>query len=49
MMIVGYGDMVLMMWVGKIIGGVCLICGFFVVVLLIFIIGSNFNLYYVYV
>lgn len=49
MMIVGYGDMILKIWVGKIIGGVCVICGFFVVVFFILIIGSNFNFYYVYV
>lgn len=49
MIIVGYGDIILNMWLGKIIGGVCVVCGFFVVVFLIFIIGSNFNFYYVYV
>lgn len=49
MIIVGYGDMVFKIIFGRIIGGVCVIFGVFIVVLFVFVIGNNFFMYYFYV
>lgn len=46
---VGYGDMYPMSWAGKMIGGVCAVCGLLIVALPISVIGSNFSLYYAHV
>lgn len=49
MMIVGYGDKVLKLEVGYIIGCVCVICGVLIVVFMVLIVVNNFVFYYVYV
>lgn len=45
----GYGDIVLRIMSGYIIGCVCVVCGFLMLFFLVFIIVSNFILYYIYV
>lgn len=49
MMIVGYGDMVFIMFMGKFIGSICVVCGVLMIVFLVFVIVNNFFLYYFYV
>lgn len=49
MIMVGYGDMFLMILLGKLVGCVCVISGVFMIVLLVFVVVSNFLLYNFYV
>lgn len=44
--ILGYGDVVFVIKVGKIIGVMCVICGVIIIVFLVFVIGSNFSYFY---
>lgn len=44
--ILGYGDVVLVIKLGKIIGVMCVICGVIIIVILVFVIGSNFFYFY---
>lgn len=49
MMIVGYGDMVFVIFMGKFIGSICVVCGVLMIVFLVLVIVNNFFLYYFYV
>lgn len=49
MIIVGYGDMYFVMLFGKLVGCICVISGVFMIVLLVFVVVSNFLLYNFYV
>lgn len=48
MIIVGYGDMVLKMYVGMFVGVLCVLLGVLIIVFLVFVIVSNFVLFYFY-
>lgn len=49
MIILGYGDMILKFWEGRIVGLFCVISGVFMIVFLVLVIVSNFLFYYFYV
>lgn len=46
MIIVGYGDMRLIGFWGKLVGFFCVIVGVLIIVLLVFVIVFNFNYFY---
>lgn len=46
MIIVGYGDIVLVLFVGKVVGGIVFICGIIILFMFVLVIGSIFLLYY---
>lgn len=49
MIMVGYGDMYLIILFGKLVGCVCVISGVLMIVLFVFVVVSNFLLYNFYV
>lgn len=49
MIIVGYGDMMFNIVMGKFIGSICVVCGVLIIVFLVLVIVNNFFLYYFYV
>lgn len=49
MIMVGYGDMNFISFLGYVIGSFCVIFGLFMIVFIVLIIVSNFVFYYIYV